>query len=241
MERVAERGKLGFDGIGVVAGLDDLSSDGMKAARLPGEERADCCRALGNARRAAHCADCPRHDVPILAGKPLQRPCQGTARPIRAYVARQHRGLAMPMPGNWSDVRAPAHRSMAWRLPPSRHHGGGSALARPRGRDLSMTSEPGASSCPAACRRAPFRGSGDDRHMARWHESLSTTGGSMGERQKPDAGTCVDAAAQVIDLPIDPQYRDAVIANFERARQIASLALAGALPDELESAPVFRP
>jgi hypothetical protein len=54
-------------------------------------------------------------------------------------------------------------------------------------------------------------------------------------------GAYVDAMAQIVGLPIEPQYRDAVIANVERAAQIASLALAEPLPDDLESAPVFRP
>lgn len=63
----------------------------------------------------------------------------------------------------------------------------------------------------------------------------------MSDPKKPDIGACVDAMAQVVGLPIEPQYRDAVIANFERAAQIASLALAESLPDDLEAAPVFRP
>ena len=56
-----------------------------------------------------------------------------------------------------------------------------------------------------------------------------------------DVGAYVDAMAQIVGLPIEPQYRDAVIANFERAAQIASLALVEPLRDDLESAPVFRP
>jgi hypothetical protein len=63
----------------------------------------------------------------------------------------------------------------------------------------------------------------------------------MSDPETPDDGAYVDAAAQAIGLPIEPQYREAVIANFQRTRQIAALALAGALPDDLESAPVFRP
>lgn len=63
----------------------------------------------------------------------------------------------------------------------------------------------------------------------------------MSKPDRPDIGIFVDAMAQVVGLPIDPQYRDAVIANFERAQQIASLALAESLPDDLEAGPVFRP
>jgi hypothetical protein len=63
----------------------------------------------------------------------------------------------------------------------------------------------------------------------------------MSEPNKPDTGAYVDAVAQMVGLSIEPQYRDAVIANFERAAQIASLALAEPLSDDLEAAPVFRP
>jgi hypothetical protein len=63
----------------------------------------------------------------------------------------------------------------------------------------------------------------------------------MTEPKKPDVDAYVDAMAQTIGLPIEPQYRAAVIANFERTAMIASLAVAEPLPDDLESAPVFRP
>jgi hypothetical protein len=61
------------------------------------------------------------------------------------------------------------------------------------------------------------------------------------DSKKSDVGAFVDAMAQMVGLPIDPQYRDAVIANFDRAAQIASLALPETLPDDLEAVPVFRP
>ncbi|HJQ59598.1 MAG TPA: DUF4089 domain-containing protein [Vineibacter sp.] len=63
----------------------------------------------------------------------------------------------------------------------------------------------------------------------------------MSEQDKPDTGTYVDAAAKLIGLPIDPQYRESVIANFERAAQIAALATAESLDDDVVAAPVFRP
>jgi hypothetical protein len=63
----------------------------------------------------------------------------------------------------------------------------------------------------------------------------------MSDPTKPDTGAYVDAAARAIDLPIAPEYRDAVIANFERAAQIAALAFDETLPDDLIAAPVFRP
>lgn len=63
----------------------------------------------------------------------------------------------------------------------------------------------------------------------------------MSDPKKQDIGAYVDAMAQTIGLPIEPQYRDAVIANVERTAQVAAQALAEPLPDDLEAAPVFRP
>jgi hypothetical protein len=63
----------------------------------------------------------------------------------------------------------------------------------------------------------------------------------MSEPAKPEIAAYVDAAAQMVGLPIAPQYREGVIANMERTAQIAALALAEPLPDDLEAAPVFRP
>ena len=63
----------------------------------------------------------------------------------------------------------------------------------------------------------------------------------MAEMTKDEIAAYVDAAAKLIGLPIDPAYREQVIANLERGRQIASLALAEPLADDLAAAPVFRP
>ncbi len=63
----------------------------------------------------------------------------------------------------------------------------------------------------------------------------------MAERKETGLGSYVDAAAHLIDLPIAPQYRDNVITNLERTAEIAKLAVADPLPDDLEAAPVFRP
>lgn len=63
----------------------------------------------------------------------------------------------------------------------------------------------------------------------------------MDDRKEAGLGPYVDAAARLIDLPVAPQYRDNVIANLERTAEIAKLAVADSLPDDLEAAPVFRP
>lgn len=63
----------------------------------------------------------------------------------------------------------------------------------------------------------------------------------MDDRKEAGLGSYVDAAAGLIDLPIAPQYRDSVIANLERTAEIAKLAVADPLPDDLVAAPAFRP
>jgi hypothetical protein len=59
--------------------------------------------------------------------------------------------------------------------------------------------------------------------------------------EKPDIGKLVDEAARAIGLPIAPEYRDAVILNYERSLAIVAPLLAVTLDDELTPAPVFRP
>jgi hypothetical protein len=56
-----------------------------------------------------------------------------------------------------------------------------------------------------------------------------------------DTGAFVDAMATVVGLPIDPQSRDKVIANFAISRTIAGLALAEPIADATENGPVFQP
>ena len=51
----------------------------------------------------------------------------------------------------------------------------------------------------------------------------------------------VDHAAALIGLPLEPQYREGVRANLERAVAIARPLLAAGLSEEVESAPVFQP
>lgn len=51
----------------------------------------------------------------------------------------------------------------------------------------------------------------------------------------------VEQAAQLINLPIPPEYQAGVIANFERIATITELVTEFPLPDDLENAPVFNP
>lgn len=51
----------------------------------------------------------------------------------------------------------------------------------------------------------------------------------------------VESTAELIDLPLDPEYRPGVIANFEKIAEIAQLVLEFPLPTEIEAAPTFEP
>jgi Protein of unknown function (DUF4089) len=56
-----------------------------------------------------------------------------------------------------------------------------------------------------------------------------------------DPETCVDIAAALIGLPIDPEYRSGVIFNLERIARMAALVMEFPLSYDAEPAPVFRP
>jgi hypothetical protein len=57
----------------------------------------------------------------------------------------------------------------------------------------------------------------------------------------PDLPQLVDLMAQIVQLPLDPEHRPGVIANFERTATIAQLVMEFPLPDDIEVAPVFEP
>jgi hypothetical protein len=59
--------------------------------------------------------------------------------------------------------------------------------------------------------------------------------------QELDVGMYVDQTALLLDLPIKDEYRDGVVANFERIKAIAQLVNLFPLPEEIEAAPVFEP
>ncbi len=56
-----------------------------------------------------------------------------------------------------------------------------------------------------------------------------------------DAGAYVDAAAELVGLPLDPAHRPGVVENLERIAQMAALVMAFPLPDDTEPAPVYQP
>jgi len=56
-----------------------------------------------------------------------------------------------------------------------------------------------------------------------------------------DVAAYVDAAAALLDLPIDAAHRPAVIAHLAGLLAGARLFTEFAIPDDVEPAPVFRP
>lgn len=51
----------------------------------------------------------------------------------------------------------------------------------------------------------------------------------------------VDRMANLINLPIDPEYRAGVVANMTRIAQVAQLVNEFPLPEQIEAATVFEP
>lgn len=56
-----------------------------------------------------------------------------------------------------------------------------------------------------------------------------------------DPAQLVDLLAQTLQVPLDPEHRPGVVANFVRTAEIAQLVMEFPLPDEIEVAPVFQP
>lgn len=60
-------------------------------------------------------------------------------------------------------------------------------------------------------------------------------------RENLNIAQYVEETAQLIDLPLAPEYRLSVVENFAKIAAIATLVVEFPLPEELESAPVFEP
>jgi hypothetical protein len=56
-----------------------------------------------------------------------------------------------------------------------------------------------------------------------------------------DCDEYVDRMAELMDLPIDSDYRPGVVDNITRIAAIAQLVNEFPLPDNIEAAPVFEP
>ena len=61
------------------------------------------------------------------------------------------------------------------------------------------------------------------------------------KREGFDVGEYVDQMVLLLDLQIRDEYRDGVVANFERINAIANLVNSFPLPEDIEVAPVFEP
>ncbi|MCC5663674.1 DUF4089 domain-containing protein [Nostoc sp. CHAB 5784] len=60
-------------------------------------------------------------------------------------------------------------------------------------------------------------------------------------REGFNVGEYVDQMALLLDLEIRDEYRDGVVANFERISAIANLVNSFSLAEDIEVAPVFEP
>jgi Protein of unknown function (DUF4089) len=61
------------------------------------------------------------------------------------------------------------------------------------------------------------------------------------EDKKLDVKVYVEQMALLVDLKLRDEYKDGVVANFERINNIAKVVLEFQLPEEVEAAPVFEP
>lgn len=59
--------------------------------------------------------------------------------------------------------------------------------------------------------------------------------------EKFDPAEYVDRTAAILDLDINPEYRESVIANFEKIRAIAQLVNEFPIPETVEASPTFEP
>ncbi|MEH1971936.1 MAG: DUF4089 domain-containing protein [Nostoc sp.] len=60
-------------------------------------------------------------------------------------------------------------------------------------------------------------------------------------REEFDVDEYVDLMGLLLDLEIRDEYRDGVVANFERISAIANLVNSFPLAEDIEVAPVFEP
>ncbi|MBW4600979.1 MAG: DUF4089 domain-containing protein [Calothrix sp. FI2-JRJ7] len=61
------------------------------------------------------------------------------------------------------------------------------------------------------------------------------------EDKKLDVKVYVEQMALLVDLQLHDEYKDGVVANFERINNIAKVLNEFELPEDVEAAPVFEP
>ncbi len=59
--------------------------------------------------------------------------------------------------------------------------------------------------------------------------------------KKINSAAYIEQMSEILDLPIDPEYRPGVVKNFASICAIATLVTEFPLPEEIEAAPVFQP
>lgn len=73
------------------------------------------------------------------------------------------------------------------------------------------------------------------------HVFTSNRKGGEGMKQEFDVGEYVDLMGLLVDLQLRDEYRDGVVANFERIKAIALLVNSFALPEDVEYKSIFEP
>lgn len=63
----------------------------------------------------------------------------------------------------------------------------------------------------------------------------------MSDVSLSDPAQLVDLMAAVLQIPLAPEHRPGVIANFVRNTEVAQLVLEFPLPEAVEAAPIFEP
>ncbi len=61
------------------------------------------------------------------------------------------------------------------------------------------------------------------------------------EGKELNVGEYVDLMAFLLDLQLRHEYRDGVVANFQRIKAIAQVVNEFPLPEDVEAAPTFEP
>jgi hypothetical protein len=80
----------------------------------------------------------------------------------------------------------------------------------------------------------------DCQKIFEWNKPPRTKGGEM-EGKELNVGEYVDLMALLLDLELRDEYRDGVVANFERIKAIAQVVNEFPLPETIEAASVFEP
>ncbi len=67
------------------------------------------------------------------------------------------------------------------------------------------------------------------------------TSGPTSDPATADLGQLVDLMAQTLQIPLHPEHRPGVIANYARNTEIAQLVMEFPLPEMQEMGPIFQP